>query len=84
MAEIMKLYYPVIKSEIDDLMAYLGMTQEHFFAWLQKFDLTLKEKLDQELIDYMTEKVMATRNMALNPLLVSSDQVKALYRKISL
>lgn len=84
MAEIIKLYYPEIKSEIDDLMAYLAMTQEQFFAWLQKFDLTLKEKLDQELIDYMTEKVMATRNMALNPVLVSSDQVKALYRKISL
>lgn len=84
MEEIMKIYYPSIKPEIDELLEYLGMTMEEFFTWLKKFDLKLNEKLDEELIEFMTDKVMATRNMALNPLTVTKDEVKALYRKISL
>ncbi len=83
MEEIMKIYYPAIKSELDELLEYLGMSLEDFFTWLKKFDLNLNEKLDEELIDYMTDKVMATRNMALNPISVSREDVKELYRKIS-
>lgn len=84
MEEIMKLYYPHITKEIDDLMEYLSLDMNEFFAWLKKFDLSLQEKLDEELIDYMSRKVMETRNMALNPLDVSLEDVKSLYRKISL
>ena len=84
MEEIMKLYYPHIKQEIDDLMTYLAMDLQDFFTWLKKFDLHLKEELDSDLIDYMTAKVMETRNMALNPTQVSQKQVKELYRRISL
>jgi alcohol dehydrogenase len=82
MKNIMKMYYPHIKQEIDDLLVYLKMSLEDFFSWLKKFDLKLNEKLDEGLIDYMTEKVMATRNMALNPVDVSREEVKELYRKI--
>lgn len=84
MEEIMKIYYPGIQKEIDGLLDYLNITLEDFFSWLKKFDLNLNEKLDEELIDYMTDKVMATRNMALNPISVSREEVKELYRKISL
>lgn len=84
MEEIMKIYYPHIKEEIDDLMTYLALDLTSFFAWIKKFDLNLKEKLDEELIEFMSQKVMETRNMALNPLSVSKEQVKDLYRKISL
>ncbi len=84
MEEIIKIYYLAIRDEIDELLEYLSMTLEDFFTWLRKFDLKLNEKLDEDLIDYMTDKVMATRNMALNPITVSKEDVKELYRKISL
>jgi len=84
MEEIMKLYYPEIKQELDELLDYLAISLEDFFSWLKKFNLKLDENLDEELIDYMTDKVMATRNMALNPISVSKDEVKELYRKISI
>ncbi len=83
MEDIMELYYPHAKSQLDELFDYLNMTKTDFYSWLKKFDLVLNEKLDEELIEYMTEKVMATRNMALNPLSVSTEQVKELYRRIS-
>lgn len=84
MEEILRLYYPHIKQEIDDLMAYLQMNLTEFFLWLKNFSLQFEEKLDEKLIDYMSQKVMETRNMALNPLQVSIEDVKELYRKISL
>lgn len=83
MEEIMKIYYPAIKTEIDELLGFLSMTLTDFFNWLNRFNLKFEEKLDEELINYMTEKVMATRNMALNPITVSAEEVKELYRKIS-
>ncbi len=84
MKEILKLYYPAIKLEIDNLLAYLSLTLEDFFSWLDSFDLTLKQELDEDLINYMSDKVMETRNMALNPISMSLEDVKKLYRKISL
>lgn len=84
MKDIMNIYYPGVKKEIDELMEYLAMTLSEFFAWLEQFNLVLKEKLDEELIEFMADKVMETRNMALNPINVTKEEVKELYRKISL
>ena len=84
MKDIMELYYPHAKAGLDELFDYLKMSKEEFYNWLEQFNLMLNEKLDEELINYMTSKVMATRNMALNPLVVSQEKVKELYRNISL
>ena len=84
MEDIMKIYYPGVRQEIDGLFEYLCISQNDFFNWLKKFDLQLKQELDEELIDFMTAKVMATRNMALNPINITSADVKELYKKISL
>ena len=82
MQDIMELYYPHIKEPLDSLFSYLNMTKDSFYKWLEQFNLTLDNDLNSELIDYMTTKVMATRNMALNPLLVTEDDVKKLYRNL--
>lgn len=84
MKDMINLYYPAVEQEMQDLLAYLNITLNDFFTWLDKFDLVLNKKLDNELIDSMTEQVMQTRNMASNPVAVDSAKVKELYRKISL
>lgn len=84
MKEMINLYFPTIEQEMNDLFAYLNITLEEFFAWLDNFDLVLEERLDDETIAKMTSETMKSSNMASNPLEVSADKVEELYRKISL
>lgn len=84
MEEIFKMNYPHITKQLDDLLAYLKLSQTEFFAWLRKFDLVLNEKLDEDLIDWMTVRATKSSNIIKCPLKITPEMVKQIYRKISL
>ncbi len=82
MQDIMELYYPAIKQEMDELFRYLGMSKQDFYNWLDAFDLPVDFRLDEAFIEAHIQEVLTSRNMANNPFEVSPEAIKALYRRL--
>lgn len=82
MKHIMELYYPRLKNEIDQLFNSIQISKRQFFEWLDDFDFKLKESLNDVFIKKMVDEIVLSRNMALNPLDVSKDEIVKILRKL--
>lgn len=79
MKYIMDLYYPSVKKDIDQLLQYLGMSKDDFLKWLESFDFTFKMDASEDLIEAKINEVIQSKNMANNPFIVSTTQIRNIY-----
>jgi alcohol dehydrogenase len=82
MEDIMELYYPAVHQELDDLFSYLQISKDDFYAWLHSLPFERKIEFSNDFIDKAIPQIMSSRNMALNPLLVSEQQVRNLLENL--
>ena len=82
MEDIMELYYPTVHQELDDLFSYLQISKDDFYAWLHSLPFERKIEFSNDFIDKAIPQIMSSRNMALNPLLVSEQQVRNLLENL--
>lgn len=81
MQSMMELYYPAVRSELDELFRYLQMSKAEFYDWLSALNLRVDFSLDEEFIESRLPEVLSSRNMANNPLEISPDAIRAIYRQ---
>ncbi|MDD2332446.1 MAG: iron-containing alcohol dehydrogenase [Candidatus Cloacimonetes bacterium] len=82
MKQIMELYYPHVKVELDWLFNKLSLTKRDFFLWLDEFGLDAHLSLEDGFITNRIPEVMTSRNMANNPCSISEKEVDALFRSL--
>ncbi len=82
MEEIMKLYQTYVEQELQDLFTALGISREQFFAWLDALPFRKGVAVSDEFIERVIPQIMASRNMALNPLKVGEDDVRRILQKL--
>ncbi len=82
MEPVMELYYPAISSELESLFGALNTTRKDFLAWLNSLPFTKTLELSDKFIVDAIPQIMASRNMALNPIPVSEYQVRLLLEKV--
>jgi alcohol dehydrogenase len=82
MKPVMKMFYPYLNKEIDDLFDYVEITRHEFFEWLEQFRMRPNIDLTDEFISEKANEVCKSRNMAINPIDIDYEDVKNLYRKI--
>lgn len=82
MEEIMNLYQPYVRPELDALFAALQISKEQFLEWLLALPFQKKVNILDEFIFRAIPQIMASRNMALNPLQVSADDIRNILEKI--
>ena len=82
MEDIMELFYPAVHQELDDLFSYLQISKDDFYAWLHSLPFERKIEFSNDFIDKAIPQIMSSRNMALNPLLVSEQQVRNLLENL--
>ncbi len=79
MKDMMELYYPAIKHELDELFAYLKITKQEFYKWLDSLGMSAGITVTDDFINEKIPEVLASRNMANNPFEVSSDDIRKIY-----
>lgn len=79
MPQIMELYWPAVKGLIEPALASFGMDRAAFLSWLESLNLKADISIDEAFIQARVPEVMASRNMAYNPLEVTSAQVAEIY-----
>lgn len=82
MQQIMELYYPAVSAELDELFSFLRMSKADFFRWLDSFQMHMETKLTPDFIEAKIPEVLASRNMANNPVTASEDDIRALYESL--
>lgn len=82
MKHIMELYYPTLKEEIDMLFTHLNCTRNDFYQWLDNLGMTSDLKLDKDFIDKAVAQIEKSRNMALNPLRVTGENIADILAKL--
>ncbi len=82
MEEIMNLYQPYVRSELDALFAALHIGKEQFLEWLHALPFKKKVDISDDFITRAIPQIMASRNMALNPLQVSTEDIRKILEKI--
>jgi len=82
MKQIMDLYYPVVKTELDELFSLLKISKSDFFNWLDSFNLTLEIALTPDFIEAKIPEVLASRNMANNPITVTDEDIRRIYNSL--
>jgi len=82
MEDIMELYYPAVQQELDDLFSYLQIIKDDFYTWLKSLPLERKIDFSEDFIDKAIPQIMSSRNMALNPLPVTEQQVRTLLENL--
>ncbi len=82
MEAIMELYYPAICSELESLFSALNTTRRGFLDWLSALPFSKTLELTDAFIVNAIPQIMASRNMALNPIKVSEYQVRLILEKI--
>ncbi len=82
MEAVMELYYPAVKAELEGLFAYLNCTYSSFISWLKVLPFQQHHALSDSFIEEAIPLVMSARNMALNPVEISEEQVRLVYEKI--
>jgi alcohol dehydrogenase class IV len=82
MEDIMELYYPAIQQELDDLFSYLQINKDNFYTWLKSLPFERKIDFSEDFIDKAIPQIMSSRNMALNPLPVTEQQVRTLLENL--
>jgi len=82
MRAIMELYYPAVREPLDAAMANCGHGKDSFLAWLEGIVPQPELPLDDAFIAASVPEVMASRNMANNPIRVTADQIADIYKSI--
>ena len=82
MEDIMELYYPAVQQELDDLFSYLQISKDDFYTWLKSLPFERKIDFSEDFIDKAIPQIMSSRNMALNPLPVTEQQVRTLLENL--
>lgn len=83
MQSMMELYYPAVKQELDALFAFLELTKNEFYAWLDSLQMDARLSLSEEFIFCKIPEVISSRNMANNPFEVSAQQIRELYKSLN-
>ncbi len=83
MKQMMSLYYPFVKAELDELFTYLGISRQNFYDWLDTLGMKTDTKLSTDFIETKIPEVLASRNMANNPFEIKAEDVRSLYRSLS-
>ena len=82
MEDIMELYYPAVQQELDELFSYLQISKDDFYTWLKSLPFERKIDFSGDFIDKAIPQIMSSRNMALNPLPVTEQQVRTLLENL--
>jgi len=82
MKAVMELYYPAVKTELDELFAYLNCSKSEFYKWLDSLPFTKKLELDDSFIEEAIPLILEARNMALNPVPVGAKEIRQVLGKI--
>jgi len=82
MEDIMELYYPAVQQELDELFSYLQISKDNFYTWLKSLPFERKIDFSEDFIDKAIPQIMSSRNMALNPLPVTEQQVRTLLENL--
>ena len=80
--QVMELYYPNIKEELDNLFSALNITKENFEHWLDKFSLRAELELSDEFIEDHKAEVLASRNMLNTPINMSEEDIRKIYNTL--
>ncbi len=80
MRQVLDLYYPALKAELDALFAALGISRSGFEAWLDELPFCAKLELSDAFIERSVGEVLSSRNMANNPFEIGADQIRDIYR----
>jgi alcohol dehydrogenase len=82
MQQIMELYYPHVGTVLDETFSAIGSSRKSFYAWLEKILPPVKMDMDAAFTAKSVPEVMASRNMANNPLTVAPEQVGNIYETL--
>lgn len=83
MKSIMELYYPMVSKPLEALFSYLGISRKQFYQWLETLQMSVDIHLPQSFIDEKLEEVLSSRNMANNPMEISSDSIRKIFEELS-
>ncbi|MDD4309553.1 MAG: iron-containing alcohol dehydrogenase [Candidatus Cloacimonetes bacterium] len=75
MQEIMLLYLPAVKAELEELFDAIHLSMDEFFMWLHKLPYNSTIEYDDKFIEASIPQIMNSRNMALNPVTVTEADV---------
>jgi alcohol dehydrogenase len=82
MQPVMKMFYPYLNKDIDQLFAYVQITRHEFFGWLEELGMKPQITVNDAFIQAKAQEVIKSRNMALNPLEIDLNGVIELYYNI--
>ena len=78
-SKLWTLYYPAVKAELTELFTFLQITKSDFYTWLEIFNMKLDAKLTSDFIAAKIPEVLASRNMANNPIPVKDSDLRSIY-----
>lgn len=82
MKQMMELYWPEVDGLIDSAFGSFDYNLQQFYDWLDKLELRAEMRIDEDFIASKVPEVMASRNMANNPVPASPDDVAKIYRSL--
>ena len=83
MKQMMLKNYKHIKEELDDLFAYLQITMNEFFEWLDSLEMSLGFTPENDFIDKYAPEVLKAKNIKINPYPISVEEIKEIYKSLS-
>lgn len=82
MKDIMELYYPAVSHELDELFAFLRISRQEFYDWLDLLGMSAGITISDDFVEEKIPEVLASRNMANNPFEVSAEDIRRIYHNI--
>lgn len=82
MKSIMELFYPTVKDELQMLFQRIGISQEGFYNWLDKWVPKTEITLSDDFIEHSATEIAGSRNMAQNPKEVSLEEIKIILKSL--
>jgi hypothetical protein len=58
------------------------MSKEDFYEWLESLNLNAGVNIGDWFVEEKPAEVLKSRNMALNPIKIDAEAIKAIYRKL--
>ncbi|HPP88213.1 MAG TPA: iron-containing alcohol dehydrogenase, partial [bacterium] len=85
---IMRLFYPAVKSEFDDIMKLANLKKNKFIEFIESFDIDISNKSNASIIadniQDITKQIMNSRNMLNNPIKIIECDILEIYKKLKL
>lgn len=82
MEDIMNLYQDKVQDELSGLFNAISITKEGFISWLNALPFRKGILLSDSFIEAAIPQIMASRNMALNPLEVMPGDIRNILHKL--